>query len=108
MADRSDLIHQLAASMGAERPAISKSQYESRFDHSTGTLYCDGMTISASVADQAIKYFTAEKSKCSLHDPASKQMAMIYQCAIEAIQVAQNPKVKAFLKDEIGRELSDR
>ncbi len=35
MADRSDLIHQLAASMGAERPAISKSQFESRFDHST-------------------------------------------------------------------------
>ncbi len=104
MADRSDLIHQLAASMGAGTNASSPAT--SRFDHSTGTLYCDGMTISASVADQAIKHFSAEKSKCNLHDPASRQMALIYQCAIEAIHMVQNPKVKAFLKDEIGKELS--
>ena len=53
MADRSDLINQLAASMGAGQFA-STSYEESRFDAETGTLYCNGMAISKSVAEKAI------------------------------------------------------
>ena len=44
MADRSDLINQLAASMGAGQFAQTKYE-ESRFDSETGTLYCNGMKI---------------------------------------------------------------
>ncbi len=105
MADRSDLINQLAASMGAGQ--FEQTRYEeSRFDHETGTLYCNGMVISATVADQAIKHFSAMQKRCDLNDPASKQMAMIYACAINAIEMMQNPKVKAFLKEEIAKETS--
>ena len=102
MADRSDLINQLAASMGAGQFAQTSFQ-ESRFDPDTGTLYCDGMVISSSVGDQAIKHFTTVKAKCDMNEPASRQMAMIYQCAIEAIKIMQNPEVKAFLKDQMKK-----
>ena len=103
MLDRTDLINQLAASMGAGQFAQTKFE-ESRFDPETGTLYCNGMVISASVAEQAIKHFELMYKKCDLQDPASRQMAMIYQTAIEAIKIMQNPKVKVFLKDEILKE----
>ncbi len=103
MADRSDLINQLAASMGAGQYAQTKFE-ESRFDPETGTLYCNGMVISASVAEQAVKHFETMYKKCDLNEPASRQMAMIYQCAIEAIKVVQNPKVKRFLQEEIKKE----
>ncbi|MBE5842700.1 MAG: hypothetical protein E7302_00815 [Butyrivibrio sp.] len=103
MADRTDLINQLAASMGAGQFAQTKLE-ESRFDPETGTLYCNGMVISASVADQAIKHFEAVKKKCDLNEPASRQMAMVYQCAIEAIKMMQNPKVKNFIRDEMMTE----
>ena len=99
MADRSDLINQLAASMGAGQFAQTKFE-ESRFDPETGTLYCNGMVISASVADQALKHFELLKNKCDLNEPSSRQMAMIYQCAIEGIKMMQNPKVKEVLKEE--------
>ncbi|MBQ3797298.1 MAG: hypothetical protein II842_13680 [Butyrivibrio sp.] len=101
MADRSDLINQLAASMGAGQFAQTKYE-ESRYDPQTGTLYCDGMAISGSVGDQAIKHFSTLLTKCDLNEPSSRQMAMIYKCAIEAIKVMQNPKVKEVLKDELN------
>ena len=101
MADRADLINQLAASMGAGQFAQTKFE-GSRFDADTGTLYCEGMAISASVADEAIKHFLTVKAKCDISEPASRQMAMIYQCAIEAIKLMQNPKVKKFLAEEFA------
>ena len=103
MLDRTDLINQLAASMGAGQYAPTKFE-ESRFDPETGTLYCNGMVISASVADQAIKHFETMYKKCDLNESASRQMAMIYQCAIEAIKVMQDPKVKMFLQEELKKK----
>lgn len=103
MLDRTDLINQLAASMGAGQFAQTKFE-DSRFDPETGTLYCNGMAISASVADQAIKHFEMVYRKCDLNDNSSRQMAMIYRCAIEAIKVVQNPKVRTFIQEEIKKE----
>ena len=103
MSDRTDLINALAASMGAGKFGATKYE-ESRFDPETGTLYCNGMVISSSVADQAIKYFNTIRKKCDLNEPSSRQMAMIYQCAIEAIKVMQNPKVKEFMRNELEKE----
>ena len=99
MADRADLITQLAASMGAGQ--FAQTKYEgSRFDPDTGTLYCDGMVITAPLAEEAIKHFTTVKNKCDMNEPASRQMAMIYKCAIEAIKMMQNPKIKEFMISE--------
>ncbi len=84
MADRENLINQLAASMGAGEFASTKYE-ESRYDPKTGTLYCDGVMISKTVIEKAEAHFKALKSKCSYSDPASREMAMIYQVALEGI-----------------------
>lgn len=86
MADREDLINQLAAKMGAGDFASTKYE-ESRYDSSTGTLYCDGIMIASTVIDKAETHFKALKSKCSYADPSSREMAMIYQVAIEGIKM---------------------
>ncbi len=85
MADRSDLINQLAASMGAGEFAQTKYE-ESRYDPETGTLYCDGIMITKPVIDKAEQHFKSLKSKCSYTDPASREMAMIYQVALEGLK----------------------
>ncbi len=90
--NRADLINQLAASMGAGDFAQTKYS-ESKFDADTGTLYCNGMVISSSVADKAVKHFTLLSNKCNINDPAQKEMSMIYQYAIEAIKRVRNPHV---------------
>ena len=100
MLDRADLINQLAASMGADQ-RVSTRQEESRYDSKTGTLYCNGMQLNASVADQAIKHFEQLASKYDKKDASSRQMAMIYECAIQSIKMMQNPKVKNLLQTEI-------
>ena len=98
MADnRSDLINQLAASMGAGQFA-STTYEESRFDPDTGTLYCNGMVITKSVAEKAIQHFEMLEKRCDTMDNNQRQMAMIYRCAIESIKVVAEPDVKEFLK----------
>ena len=99
MADRSDLINLLAASMGAGDFAQTKYE-ESRYDPETGTLYCKGMAISGSVAEKAIKHFEVLEKKCDLDDPNSRQMAMIYRCASESIKMMQNPRVMETIRKE--------
>ena len=86
MADKMDLINQLAASMGAGD--FAKTKYEdSKYDPETGTLYCDGIMITKPVIEKAEQHFKALKSKCSYNDPASREMAMIYQVALEGIKI---------------------
>ena len=86
MADKLDLLNQLAASMGAGD--FAKTKYEdSKYDPETGTLYCDGIMITKPVIEKAEQQFKALKSKCSYNDPASREMAMIYQVALEGIKI---------------------
>ena len=99
MADRSDLINQLAASMGAGQFA-TKTLEEARFDAETGTLYCSGMVISKSIADKAIQHFEMLEKKCDASNSSQREMAMIYRCAVESIKLMQNPKIKAIMKQE--------
>ena len=89
MADREDLINQLAKTMGAGN--FAKTKYEdSRYDPRTGTLYCDGIMITKPVIEKAERHFTALKARCSYGDPASREMAMIYQVALEGIKIMKN------------------
>ena len=96
MANRADLINQLAASMGAG--SLSPTKYvDKRYDSETGTLYCNGK-VSKSVAAVSLKHFTLMKARCKGDSLEIRQMADIYQCAIEAIKIMQDPDVKAFLE----------
>lgn len=99
VADRSELINQLAVSMGVA-DYTSTNYKGSRYDAKTGTLFCNGMAISSSVADMAVKHFSLMERKCDMQDSAARQMAMIYRCAIESIKMMQNPKIKEMLIKE--------
>ena len=102
MADRSDLINQLAASMGGGQFAKTSVE-ESRFDAKTGTLYCNGMVISKSIAEKAIQHFEVLEKKCDVNDSTQREMAMIYRCASESIKLMQNPKIKQLMQEEIQK-----
>ena len=102
MADRESLISQLASSMGAGDFAATKYE-ESRYDSSTGTLYCDGIMIASTVIDKAEQYFKNLKSKCSYTDPSSREMAMIYQVAIEGIKVLKQSGRETIKEDRSGK-----
>ncbi len=95
MAGREDLINQLAASMGAGDFARTKYE-DSRYDSETGTLYCDGIAIAKPTIDKAEQYFKQLKNKCSYNDPSSREMAMIYQLALEGIKKIRESGVETF------------
>lgn len=98
--NRSDLINQLAASMGAGD--FAKTKYEdSRYDPETGTLYCDGIMITKPVIEKAEQHFRTLKAKCSYTDPASREMAMIYQVALEGIKMMK-ASGKETMKEDRG------
>jgi len=104
MADnRADLISQLAASMGAGSFASTKYE-ESRYDADTGTLFCNGMAISKSVADKAIQHFEILEKKCDQQDSAQRQMAMIYRCAIESIKMMQSEELKEYFANKVKKD----
>ena len=88
MTQREELINQLAASLGAGDFAKTKYE-ESRYDPQTGTLYCDGIMITKPVIERAKQHFSTLKAKCSYTDPASREMAMIYQVALEGIKLIE-------------------
>ncbi len=106
MIDRENLINALAASMGVAK--LDDSRYAaSRYDAKTGTLYCNGMAISKSTAEKAIKYFESVERKCNSDDPDGRELKMIYRCAIEAIRMMQTEKVKKLLSED-AKEISEQ
>ncbi len=64
----------------------------------TGTLYCDGIMITKPVIETE-QYFKNLKGKCSYADPASREMAMIYQVAIEGINMIRNSGQETIKED---------
>ena len=98
MAGREELINQLAAKMGAGDFAQTKYT-DSRYDSQTGTLYCDGIMITKPVIEKAEQYFKGLKTKCSYTDPASREMAMIYQVAIEGIKMIRSSGQQTMKED---------
>ncbi len=101
MSNRAELISQLAASMGAGTAGskVSTNTTKSRYNSKTGTLYCKEHNIPQSAANQALTYFMGMKEKYSRTNTLQgQQMVQIYQCAIDAIKMTQDPNVKAALK----------
>ncbi len=99
MANREDLINKLAASMGAGDFASTRYE-ESRYDKQTGTLYCDGIAITKPIIEKAEMHFKAMKAKCSYTDPASREMAMIYQVALEGIKIMRQDSSDTIKEDK--------
>lgn len=104
MIDRENLINALAASMGVAK--LDDSDYAvSRYDIKTGTLYCNGMAISKTIAERAIKYFESVERKCNSDSHEGRELKMIYRCAIEAMKMMQTEKIKKLLSED-AKEMS--
>ena len=89
MADRENLIGQLAAAMGAGNYESTKFT-PSRYDRATGTLYCNGHIISASTIEKAKEYFEHMMKRCDVSEPAGREMCSIYELSLEAIKFMES------------------
>lgn len=99
MDNRDALISQLAESVGLHNPV--NTRYEgSYYDASTGTLYCKGMALSKPLAEMAIKHFEILENRYDMSDPESRDIAMMYRCAIEAIKMMQDPDIISLMKEK--------
>ncbi|RKM56267.1 hypothetical protein D6853_05590 [Butyrivibrio sp. X503] len=88
---REDLIYSLAKSMGvgdAQKNRVSSGKYNSE----TGTMYCNGHVISRASIEQAKAYFTTQYKKLAeKDDEGSKELASIYEVAMESINMLVTP-----------------
>ncbi|RKM58630.1 MULTISPECIES: hypothetical protein [unclassified Butyrivibrio] len=88
---REDLIYSLAKSMGvgdAQKNRVSSGTYNTE----TGTMYCNGHVISRASIEQAKAYFTTQYKKLAERDDeGSKELATIYEVAMESINMVVTP-----------------
>jgi lipopolysaccharide biosynthesis regulator YciM len=56
--------------------------------------------IAKTVIDKAEQYFTMLKGKCNYSDPASRQMAMIYQLSVEGIKIMRQDSSDTIKEDK--------
>ena len=90
MASREELINSLAQSMGVGSYVDTKYA-GSRYDKSTGTLYCDGYIITSTVINEALSHFETLKLRADKEETENSiHMALIYKAAIEAIKMMQD------------------
>ncbi|MBR4529954.1 MAG: hypothetical protein IKO80_06730 [Lachnospiraceae bacterium] len=93
--NREDLIGALAAAMGQGGYSATKYE-ESRYDTSTGTLYCQGYIISKTSVDEALEFFRNSKKRSDRMaetDPNARNSSLYFQVAIEAIQMMQKQAI---------------
>ena len=87
MADKMDLINQLAASMGAGD--FAKTKYEdSKYDPQTGTLYCDGIAVPKSSIESAEEFFAKQRDyyrSMASKDSAAMEQFINFSVAYNAI-----------------------
>ncbi len=83
---REALIHSLAQSMGVGD--AQKKSTAAKYNPETGTIMSNGRVISNAAVVQAKNYFTAQYIKLSeMDDEGAKQMAILYEVAMEAIGI---------------------
>ncbi len=92
---REDLIYSLARSMGMGE--AQKTKYTSgKFNPETGTIFCNGHVITRGTIEQARTYFTAQYRKLAeKDDEGAKDLAMLYEVAMEAINMMSESAAKA-------------
>ncbi len=92
MDNKENLIKELASSFGMP-DVYSTRTSESRFDPSTGTLYCEGVVIPKSTVDKALAHFEKQKEylkKNSDKDASIREMYLINTVAHNAILMLLN------------------
>ncbi len=91
---REDLIHSLAKSMGVGE--AQKSKYSSgKYNVDSGTIFTNGHVITRVTIDQAKQYFTTQYRKlASKDDEGARDMAALYEVAMEAINMMVESGVK--------------
>ena len=83
---REALIHSLAQSMGMGD--AQKKTATGKYNAETGTIMSNGRVISNATVVQAKNYFTAQYNKLAeMDDEGAKQMATLYEVAMEAIGI---------------------
>ncbi len=92
--NRSSLIEQLAMSMGAVSETSTKFD-QTRYDSSTGTLYCNGVKFSRNVVDDALNYFRRLQAQANASGSREMQnIGVYYQIAVECILMMENGNEK--------------
>ncbi len=87
--NRSSLIEQLAMSMGAVSESSTKFD-QTRYDASTGTMYCNGVKFSKNVVDDALNYFRRMQAQANASGTREMQnIGVYYQIAVECIIMMQ-------------------
>ena len=85
--DRADMINSLALAMGVNTNTGFK---KTKYDTKTGTIYCNGETISDNTITNAITYFENMQAKCNRSDVREfKTVSTYYAAAIEALKFFQ-------------------
>ncbi len=84
---REDLIHSLAKSMGMGE--AQKVKYTAgKYNPEAGTIYDNGHVITRTTVEQAKSYFTTQYRKLAeKDDEGAREMAMLYEVAMEAINM---------------------
>lgn len=87
---REKLIGDLASAMGLEKQSRLA---DTRYDKDTGTFYCNGHMISPGMIDQAINFY--ENAYQRSMKSGSRDLAMVYELALECIKLTRNDAAKA-------------
>ncbi len=85
---REDLIYSLARSMGMGETNKTPVKTAGKYSAETGTIFSNGHVIKRETIEQAKQYFDGQYRKlCEMDDDGARQMACIYEVAVEAIRI---------------------
>ncbi len=90
--EKSDIINSLAARMGVLDPHDTKSGV-ARYDSSTGTLYCEGITLPHSNLEKIRTWFKMQMltyRDMMTRDPGVNEMFMRFAVAYNAILLLED------------------
>ncbi len=86
-----EIIGQLAASFGLASGAATKYG-ESMYDPATGTLYCEGITITKPTLEKALKYYETQQEnmrRLAERNPSMKDQYLFAVVACNAIRMLE-------------------
>lgn len=88
--DNKDLILALAKEAGIVND-VTQNRMTTRYDMSTGTLYCKGYVISKGIIDSALDYFKQQEAMYAKNETKEgRDMMMAYSVAVQAITMMKN------------------
>ncbi len=93
---REDPIHSLAKSMGMGEAQKTTRYTAGKYNPEMGTIYGNGHIISKTTIEQAKNYFATQyRRMAEKDDEGARELAMIYEVAMEAINMMVESSSKA-------------